>query len=85
MNQQSRSRAAGDELVSPRHYATVKWFDEAVGYGFMTDEATGADVFFHITALQLSRSHSIDPSDRVSFDLETDRRGKTQAVNIRAA
>jgi CspA family cold shock protein len=63
---------------------TVKFFDESKGYGFITNEAGGADAFVHITAVQAAGMSSLDKEQRLSYDLENDRRGKSSAVNLKA-
>jgi len=64
---------------------TVKFFDESKGYGFITNEAGGSDAFVHITAVQAAGMSSLSKEQRLSYDLESDRRGKTSAVNLQAA
>lgn len=64
---------------------TVKFFDENKGYGFITNEAGGSDAFVHISAVQAAGMNSLDKEQRVSYDLENDKRGKTSAVNLQAA
>jgi CspA family cold shock protein len=64
---------------------TVKFFDNAKGYGFITNEAGGADAFVHMTAVQAAGMSTLDKEQRLSYDLENDRRGKTSAVNLQNA
>jgi CspA family cold shock protein len=64
---------------------TVKFFDNAKGYGFITNEAGGADAFVHMTAVQAAGMSSLDKEQRLSYDLENDKRGKTSAVNLQNA
>jgi CspA family cold shock protein len=64
---------------------TVKFFDETKGYGFITNEAGGNDAFVHISAVQAAGMSSLDKDQRLSYDLENDKRGKTSAVNLQAA
>lgn len=64
---------------------TVKFFDTAKGYGFITNEAGGADAFVHISAVQAAGMHTLDKEQRVSYELETDKRGKTSAVDLQSA
>ena len=64
---------------------TVKFFDNAKGYGFITNEAGGNDAFVHMTAVQAAGMSTLDKEQRLSYDLENDRRGKTSAVNLQAA
>lgn len=64
---------------------TVKFFDNSKGYGFITNESGGNDAFVHISAVEASGMHSLEKEQRVSYDLENDKRGKTSAVNLQAA
>ena len=64
---------------------TVKFFDNAKGYGFITNEAGGNDAFVHMTAVQAAGMTSLDKEQRLSYDLEKDQRGKTSAVNLQSA
>ena len=61
---------------------TVKWFNSAKGYGFIEPEDGGADVFVHITAVQASGMDGLEEGQKVSFDLEEAKNGKTNAVNL---
>ena len=64
---------------------TVKFFNADKGYGFIAPEGGGNDAFVHISAVQAAGMQTLDRDQRVSYELETDRRGKTRAVNIQAA
>lgn len=64
---------------------TVKFFDTAKGYGFITDDAGGKDAFVHVSAVQAAGMQSLDKDARFSYDLENDQRGKSSAVNLQAA
>lgn len=64
---------------------TVKFFNADKGYGFIAPENGGEDAFVHISAVQLAGMNSLDKDQRVSYELETDRRGKTSAVNLQPA
>lgn len=64
---------------------TVKFFDSSKGYGFIANEAGGNDAFVHISAVEAAGMHSLDKEQRVPYELENDRRGKTSAVNLQAA
>jgi CspA family cold shock protein len=64
---------------------TVKFFNADKGYGFIQPEDGGSDAFVHITAVQAAGMQTLDRDQRVSYELETDRRGKTSAVNLRSA
>ena len=59
---------------------TVKWFNEAKGFGFITME-DGNDVFAHFSAIQGDGFKTLEEGQRVSFDTEEGQRG-LQALNI---
>ena len=64
---------------------TVKFFNEGKGYGFIAPESGGNDAFVHISAVEASGMRTLRENQRVSFDLEQDRRGKMAAVNLKDA
>ncbi len=64
---------------------TVKFFDAAKGYGFIAPETGGGDAFVHISAVERAGMQTLEKDQRVSYELEQDRRGKTSAVNLQAA
>lgn len=64
---------------------TVKFFDNAKGYGFIAPEGGGPDAFVHISAVERAGMNTLDKEQRVSYDLEADKRGKSSAVNLQPA
>ena len=60
----------------------IKWFDVAKGFGFIAPEEGGKDVFVHVTAVQAAGLRSLNEGQRVSFDIEADKRGP-KAVNLK--
>jgi cold shock protein len=64
---------------------TVKFFNADKGYGFIAPEGGGGDAFVHISAVERAGLRTLDKEQRVTYELETDKRGKTSAVNIQAA
>ncbi|MCJ2011576.1 cold-shock protein [Methylobacterium sp. J-076] len=65
---------------------TVKWFNATKGFGFIQPEDGGQDVFVHISAVERAGMGTLNEGQRVSFELETDRRsGKQSAGQLRAA
>ncbi|HEU4969406.1 cold-shock protein [Sphingomonas sp.] len=64
---------------------TVKFFNAEKGYGFIQPEDGGSDAFVHISAVERAGMRTLDRDQRVSYELETDRRGKTSAVNLQSA
>ena len=64
---------------------TVKWFNSQKGYGFIQPEGGQKDVFVHISAVERAGMSDLREGQRVSFDLERDRQGRTSAVNLQEA
>ena len=66
---------------------TVKWFNETKGYGFIQpDDGGGRDVFVHISAVERAGMRSLNEGQKVSYDVEADRRsGKESAANLKSA
>jgi cold shock protein len=64
---------------------TVKFFNADKGYGFIQPEGGGNDAFVHISAVQAAGMATLDRDQRVSYELETDNRGKTSAANLQSA
>jgi len=63
---------------------TVKFFNTAKGFGFITPDGGEKDVFVHITAVEAAGMGSLAEGQKVEFDIEPDARG-SKAVNLRAA
>jgi CspA family cold shock protein len=61
---------------------TVKWFNTTKGYGFIETEDQSSDVFVHITAVQAAGLSDLQEGQKVSFELETGKNGKTSATNL---
>jgi len=62
---------------------TVKFFNQAKGFGFITPDGGAKDIFVHISAVQASGLAGLQDGQKVSFDTEPDKRGKgPKAVNI---
>jgi len=62
----------------------VKWFNESKGYGFITPDGGGKDVFVHVSAVERAGMRTLNEGQRVSFDTEADARGP-KAVNLQSA
>ena len=63
----------------------VKWFNPTKGFGFIAPDDGGPDNFVHISAVERSGMATLDKDQRIQYELETDKRGKTSAVNLVAA
>ncbi len=61
---------------------TVKWFNMDKGYGFIEPENGGADAFVHITAVQNAGLNTLQEGQKIGYDLEAGRNGKSSAVNL---
>ncbi|WP_129794130.1 cold-shock protein [Sphingosinicella sp. CPCC 101087] len=60
----------------------VKFFNIHKGFGFITPEEGGNDAFVHISAVEKIGLNSLAQDQRVSYELQTDQRGKTSAVQL---
>ena len=64
---------------------TVKFFNADKGYGFIQPEDGSGDAFVHISAVEAAGMGTLDRDQRVSYELENDRRGRASAVNLKSA
>ncbi len=64
--------------------ATVKWFNAQKGYGFITNEGTGEDVFVHFSAIVSDGYKTLEEGQKVTFDIEQDPKNssKLRAANV---
>ena len=62
---------------------TVKWFNAEKGFGFISPDGGGADVFVHFSAIQSDGYRSLDENQRVEFEVTQGQKGP-QAENVRA-
>ena len=79
MGDGKRTRTKGLRRVAR---GTVKWFSEEKGYGFITPEEGGEDLFVHYSAIEGSGFRSLKEGERVSYEPARGRRGE-QAANVR--
>jgi cold shock protein len=64
---------------------TVKWFNTTKGFGFIQPDQGGPDVFVHISAVQSSGMTGLNDGQKVSYEIEQDRRsGKSSAGQLKA-
>ncbi len=61
---------------------TVKWYNPQKGFGFITPEDGGKDVFVHATALEAAGIRGLDDGQQVSYELQEER-GKTSAAQLK--
>jgi len=81
--------AADNILLCPKEAAmptgTVKFFNTAKGFGFIEQTNGGPDVFVHASAVERAGMPPLTEGQKVSFDIEADRRtGKSAATNLRS-
>ena len=62
---------------------SVKWFNDAKGFGFITPDTGGKDLFVHVSAIQGDGHKSLRENQKVSFDVTTGPKGD-QAANIKS-
>ena len=61
---------------------TVKWFNPAKGYGFIVPEDGSKDVYVHMNAVRSAGLDTLNEGQRVDFDIEPGKDGKTAAANL---
>ena len=69
----------GNEAIGNRTMGTVKWFNDQKGYGFITPENGGKDVFVHQSAIIAKGFRSLAEGDRVEFSIEQGPKGPAAA------
>ncbi len=75
------AEALKDWQLTMRKTGTVKWFNEAKGFGFILPDGGGSDVFVHVSAVSAAGAQSLGEGQRVSFEVAQDR-GKTMASEL---
>ena len=70
-------------MDNPTQTGTVKWFDDGKGFGFITPESGGKDLFAHFSEIQGSGYKTLDENQKVEFEVAQGQKG-LQAANIRA-
>jgi cold shock protein len=79
----SGRRNAGEEEFPMAMTGTVKFFNGERGYGFIKPDDGGRDVFVHITAVERAGLKDLTEGQRITFEVEPDKKGKgPKAVNL---
>jgi CspA family cold shock protein len=76
------SAPAQRQSTGERASGTVKFFNAAKGFGFVSREDGQPDAFVHISAVERSGLSGLHEGDQLEFEIEIDRRGKSSAVNL---
>ena len=64
---------------------TLKWFNDSKGFGFITPDEGGEDLFAHFSAINMPGFKTLKEGQKVSFEVTAGNKGKKQASNIQAA
>ncbi|VVT24310.1 DNA-binding transcriptional regulator [Sphingomonas sp. EC-HK361] len=64
---------------------TVKFFNNDKGFGFIAPDGGGNDAFVHISAVERAGMVTLNQNQRVNYEMEEDRRGRSSAVNLSPA
>jgi len=63
---------------------TVKWFNKMKGFGFLTNDETGSDIFVHISAVEKAGYDNLNEGQKLSFDIQRDpKKNKENAANLK--
>ena len=61
---------------------TVKWFNPTKGYGFISPDTGGKDIFVHISAVQKAGMRTLNEGQKLAFEIEQQANGRAAAVNL---
>ncbi len=62
---------------------TVKWYNQTKGYGFISPDSGGVDIFVHNSALKATGIITLYEGQKISFDSAKGQSGKIEAINLR--
>jgi len=75
---------SADPTAAPKATGTVKWFNDAKGFGFITPDDGGEDLFAHFSSIQMTGFKTLKEGQRVAYEVIQGPKGK-QALNITSA
>ncbi len=77
-----REQSASQEVSKVN--GTVKWFNDGKGYGFISNDEGGDDIFVHFSAIQTEGFRTLKEGQKVTFETEPDPKdsGKLRAINV---
>jgi CspA family cold shock protein len=81
MSDSTATTTLGD---APKLTGTVKWFNDAKGFGFITPDNGGEDLFAHFSSIQMAGFKTLKEGQKVAFEIAQGPKGK-QALNITSA
>ncbi len=81
---QEQAARRAERSAPPTATGTVKWFNAEKGYGFITPDGGGTDVFVHFSAIQGAGYRTLAEGTKVRFDIEQGQKG-LQAVNVQSS
>jgi CspA family cold shock protein len=64
---------------------TIKWFNATKGFGFIQPEDGSKDVFVHISAVERAGMRTLNEGDKISYEVQAGRDGKSSAENLEKA
>jgi CspA family cold shock protein len=64
---------------------TVKWFNATKGYGFIQPDDGSKDIFVHVSAVERAGLRSLMEGQKITFNIEQGREGKSSAVDLQTA
>ena len=62
---------------------TVKWFNTTKGYGFIAPDDGGKDIFVHISAVEKAGLKSLNDNQKIAYELQSGRDGRSSASDLR--
>ena len=84
MHKEARRMSDSATNNGPKVIGTVKWFNDAKGFGFVTPDDGGEDLFAHFSAIEMNGFKTLKEGQKVAFQVTQGPKGK-QATNITAA